>query len=177
MQWTLGIYRASQLIFVDTQWNSPSCYVLFASCRRNEYMGNVDLPVFRRKVHEYTVPKLVSILSEGVSQEKVCTTKPVSVEHNCMLVVAFSCVRDPSDLRAYDSGVWRHRGVCKTWMATDKSSHRTVCLICLMPSHTAVCLIWLPSNSTLFPKLFFAPFLLLRINLNSLTVQAQKINY
>ena len=84
-------------------------------------MGNGDLPVFRRGVHEYTVPELVSILSEGVSQEKVCKTKPVSVEHNCTFVVALSCVRDPSDLRADDSGVWRHRGVRKTWVVTDET--------------------------------------------------------
>ena len=91
-------------------------------CFRNEYYNdNVDLPVFQCGRMEYTVAELVSILLGNVSKEKVCKAQPVNVEHNCSFVVDLSCVNDPNDLRADDSGVWKHQGVRKSWVVMDNT--------------------------------------------------------
>ena len=83
----------------------------------------MNLPVFHRGRMEYTVPELTSILLGGVSKDKVCKAQPVSVEHNCSFVIDLSCVTDPTDLRADDSGVWKHQGVRKNWIVVDEKTN------------------------------------------------------
>ena len=83
-------------------------------------MYSDDLPVFKRGKVEYTVPQLVLILSGTHDDDDVCKTQPTGIEHNCSFIVDLTCIKDPNDLRADDSGVWKHKGVRKTWVVTNE---------------------------------------------------------
>ena len=64
---------------------------------------------------EFSLPELTAILLGGFSPEKTCTTKAVTIQHSCTFVAALSCVENPIDFRADDSGVRI------TWVVTSKA--------------------------------------------------------
>lgn len=85
------------------------------------YNDNHHLPVFDEGKQEYTIEQLVSFLLEDVSNEKVCKAQPTSVEHSCSFLIDLNCVLDVADLRADGCGVWKHKGVRKSYVVIDKS--------------------------------------------------------
>ena len=62
----------------------------------------------------------MEILLGSVCHEKVCRVQPVSIQHSCTFVVDLNCIADPNDLRADDCGVWKHKGLRKTWVIVDE---------------------------------------------------------
>jgi len=81
----------------------------------------LKLPIYEKgRQKEYTVEELVSLLFDPIS-EKVCTTQPTAVCHNCCFMVNLNCVCDAMDLRADDCGVRIHKGIRKTYVVVDDS--------------------------------------------------------
>ena len=94
----------------------------------DHYQGNLELPIYELGRREYTVSELVSILLGKVDRERICKTQPLCVEQSCSFIVDLQCVCDPNDLRADDNGVWKHSGVCKTYIIlndTKKITHQS----------------------------------------------------
>ena len=84
------------------------------------HSGDVRLPIYEEGQREYTVEELVALLFNPVCT-KVCTVQPIAVYHNYSFLVNLKCVNDVSDLRADDCGVWKHKGVRKTYVVVNDS--------------------------------------------------------
>ena len=85
------------------------------------------LPIYTKgQSKDYTVEELIELLFNPPN-ERVCTAQPTAVYHNYSFVVNLNCVRDVSDLRADDCGVWIHKGVRKTYVVVDDSKAVVFC--------------------------------------------------
>ena len=48
------------------------------------------------------------------------------MKQNCCFLIDVTCVSDISDLRAGDCGIWKHKGVRKSYTFVDNSSKEVV---------------------------------------------------
>ena len=80
-------------------------------------MGCEHLPVFKWG----KTTEIVKVLLNP--PDNVCTTQPVSIQHNCTFIVSLENLRGVHNLRADDCGVWKHRGLRKTWVAVDNGDN------------------------------------------------------
>ncbi len=68
-------------------------------------MGNPSLPVYEYPKKGYSSEQVVDILMRPLlSDELLCATHPVSVQHNVSFVVDLSKLKDRNDVRADDLG-------------------------------------------------------------------------
>ena len=92
----------------------------FNVLKKDFYHGNCNLPVFSRQQSRFATQEIITILLDpDLKDEQVCTTQPVSVEHNATFVVNLSELRDPKHIYVDDMGSWRYNGVYKSWVSVE----------------------------------------------------------
>lgn len=93
--------------------------LIFFICDSVEYYHeNINLPVYGHPKHGYNCEEIVHILLNPVfEKDLLCTTHPVSVEHNVSFVIDLNSLSNPNDVRADDLGSWKCTGSrCLTFM-------------------------------------------------------------
>lgn len=69
------------------------------------YNGDLSLPVYCRLRKGLSAKEIYSVILEGPPDEKLCTKKPVRVQHNTVFVVDLESV-SIGDVTADDNGVY-----------------------------------------------------------------------
>lgn len=99
------------------------------------WKGKETLPVFEwtkskkdsTRRDQKKLEDILSTLIHNYPKEKICTSKPVSVDRNCSFIVDTNCLNQIDDLFADDCGAWICTGSPK-YFFEERRSQETVTL-------------------------------------------------
>ena len=79
------------------------------------FKNDPELPIYSRGPSSYCLPQLIDILmSDSLTEEKVCKVHPLGVTQNCTFIIDLDSV-SIDDLRADDLGSWKSTGTRRSY--------------------------------------------------------------
>ena len=79
-----------------------------------------ELPVYAQPLRMVSTQEAVNLLlSSELSDSRICTRVPFSVEVNALFVVDLNQLSSPNDIICDDMGVWKWSGSSKRWVLVD----------------------------------------------------------
>lgn len=86
----------------------------------SHFNADPELPVYSQTSTGYLATELIDILmSDSISDEKVCRVQPLGVNHNCTFVMDLDSV-SIEDLKADDLGSWKSNGTRRMYFQVDE---------------------------------------------------------